>query len=46
MQRALLDEERNWRIPAGRQRAASMNWDACVESTLGIYRKVLGERNA
>lgn len=46
MQDALRDDERSWRIPAGRQRAASMNWDACVEGTLGVYRKVLGEGNA
>ena len=42
MQRALLDDERTWRIPAGRRRAAEMTWDACVEGTLSVYRRVLG----
>jgi alpha-1,3-rhamnosyl/mannosyltransferase len=46
MERALLDDERAWRIPAGRQRAAGMGWDACVEGTLSVYRRVLGEGNA
>jgi alpha-1,3-rhamnosyl/mannosyltransferase len=46
MQRALLDDERAWRIPAGRRRAAEMTWDACIEGTLSVYRQVLGQENA
>lgn len=46
MQRALLLEERAWRIPAGRRRAEEMSWDACVEGTLAVYHKVLGASNA
>lgn len=46
MQQGLLPEERAWRIPAGRQRAAEMSWDACVEGTLAVYRKVIGGGNA
>jgi alpha-1,3-rhamnosyl/mannosyltransferase len=42
MQCALLEDERAWRIPAGRQRAAQMSWDAYVEGTLAVYRQVLG----
>jgi alpha-1,3-rhamnosyl/mannosyltransferase len=43
MQNGLIESERDWRIPAGRERAALMNWDACVDGTLAVYRKVLGE---
>jgi len=46
MQQGLLAEERAWRIPAGRQRAEEMSWDACVEGTLAVYRKVVGASNA
>lgn len=46
MQQALLAEERAWRIPAGRRRAEEMSWDACVDGTLAVYRKVLGTSNA
>lgn len=46
MQNGLVESERAWRIPAGRERAAQMNWDACVEGTLAVYRKVLGENIA
>ena len=42
MLRLLLAEERAWRIPAGKLRAAQMSWDACVQGTLAVYRKVLG----
>jgi alpha-1,3-rhamnosyl/mannosyltransferase len=43
MQNGLIESERQWRIPAGRERAAQMNWDACVEGTFAVYRKVLGK---
>lgn len=43
---ALNEGERSWRIPAGRERARQLTWDACVNSTLSVYRKVLGECNA
>jgi len=46
MQLALHEDERAWRIPAGRQRASEMSWDACVEKTVAVYRQVLGVSNA
>jgi alpha-1,3-rhamnosyl/mannosyltransferase len=46
MQKCLLTEERSWRIPSGRKRALEMSWDACVEGTLEVYKKVLGTSHA
>ena len=43
MQSGIAESERQWRIPAGRARAAEMNWDTCIKGTLAVYRKVLGE---
>lgn len=39
---ALDNHEREWRIPAGKERAQKLSWDACVEGTLAVYEKVLG----
>jgi len=42
LQQGLEDE--GWRASAtalGRQRAAALSWDACVEATLAVYRRVL-----
>lgn len=33
--------ERQWRITAGRKRAAEMSWDAMVARTRAVYREVL-----
>lgn len=46
MQQALCEDERAWRIPAGRLRAAEMTWESCVEKTVAVYRQVLGGSNA
>ncbi|EPM75703.1 group 1 glycosyl transferase, partial [Pseudomonas syringae pv. actinidiae ICMP 18804] len=37
-------EERERKVQRGLERARHFSWDACAQSTLDIYRKVLAAR--